>query len=152
MGAVLNVSLRCLLRMLTPFFDFQELVFTRAPSSANFSSAKGGGFYFCLALNKLLEACALFCMLFLYGAPLTWEVFFLQNFPNFGFFFPPPHVEYFSEVLYMNTPYSAEYTLHSVCTCCMSHDTWPSADLTFQLSVALYWQTLSRIFFRSEKR
>ena len=75
MGAVLNVLLRRLLRMLTSYFDFRELVSTRAPSSFNFSSAKGGGFYFCSALNKLFEACALFCVRFLYAAPLTYFFF-----------------------------------------------------------------------------
>jgi hypothetical protein len=114
MGAVLNVFLRCLLRMLTPFFDFQELVSTRAPSSFNFSLAKGGAFYFCPALNKSLEACALFCVLFLYAAPLI-RFFFVKLSET-----SPPQVEYFSEVLYMNTPYSAEYTLHCVHLLCVS--------------------------------
>jgi hypothetical protein len=91
MGAVLNALLRCLLRMLTLYFDFQGLVSTRAPSSFNFFSTKGGG-YFCVALNKLLEAFALFLRILVYG---TVNVgFFLVQLSETFF-----HVEYFSKVL-----------------------------------------------------
>ena len=130
MGAVLKVLLRCLLRMLTPYIDFQGLVSTRTPSSFNFSSPKGEGFYFCPALNMSLEAYAPFCMLFLYKAPLR------------GIFFVKLPLTIFAcrillrSIVDEHSLFRRIHFTRNVCTYCVSYDTWPSASLTFQLSAA----------------
>ena len=146
MGAVLKVLLRCLLRMLTPYIDFQGLVSTRTPSSFNFSSPKGEGFYFCPALNMSLEAYVPFCMLFLYKAPLR-GIFFCKTSSNY-FCVSNTSQKYcrWTLLIPQNTLYAQ--CVHLLCvlwhmTECQSHV--PAIG-------SLYRQILSRFFFRSEKR